>query len=113
MAEPTTTTGLAVSTVAAVMLELIGISPAWLFAAFFGSVALQAFSKTTIGRWRAMAQVASSSVLGALLGAAGAQYLGLSERGTLAMCGICAFGLYPIITASVNRIQKTIGVENA
>lgn len=109
MSEPTATASVFVTAATAAMLELSGAQPAWLFAAFFGSLLLQAFSTVTVSKRRALLQVVSSSVLGAFAGAACADYLGVGGSATRGLlCGLGGFGAYPIMAALVALVQRKI-----
>lgn len=114
MAEPTTTTALATSGGVAAALGLASISPSWLVMAFFGALALQAFGTSTITHARAVVQVACSSVLGALIGAALAYMGGVHEEIVrLLLCALGGFGTYPLMQALLDRVKEKTGAKNA
>jgi uncharacterized membrane protein len=109
MPEPTTTTALATSGAVAATLGFASLSPAWLVMAFFGALALQAFGSATITRARAMAQIACSSVLGALIGAALAHFGGVTEEVVrLLLCALGGFGTYPLMQALIERLKSKL-----
>lgn len=109
MAELTTTTALSASGGLAATLGLASVSPAWLVMAFFGALALQAFGTVTVTRTRAMVQIACSSVLGALIGAALAHYGGVHEEIVrLLLCALGGFGTYPLMQALVDRLKSNL-----
>ena len=110
MPEPTTTAALTTSGALAAALGLASLSPAWLLMAFWGALALQAFSTITITRTRALTQIACSSVLGALIGAAASHYAGVQEEVIrLLLCAVGGFGTYPLMQWLIEVIKRKGG----
>lgn len=109
MPEPTSTTAAAAAIVGgtALLLEVTGVDlPPFVWSSI-GAAFMQAYSPAPTGRWRALAQVLLSGLLGAILGLGLGALTGASNRHLLLMlCAIGGAGAWPVTQALISRAVK-------
>lgn len=108
MSEPTSS-GYVMAAVAAVTLDVFGLDVKFILWAAIGAFIPLVYTKASVSRRRAFAQVVIGGLLGAVMGGAVADYLSVEKMvGRLAMCAIFGAGAYPIIQESINTIVRKI-----
>lgn len=115
MAEPTTTaaSGTVVAAVAAFVLELTGVDLPPIVWAFIGAALMQGYSTLNVSKARAITQVISSGLMGALIGTAIAHLVTVEARPlVLLMCAIGGAGAHPIMQALVAKFIQKVNLND-